>query len=227
MITIYFIDSPVHAKRKCGSTLWPLTLQVSPTMCAEELTNQVLFMRNVPVGDEHMWMAFEAVEDGQLGEGVVRLPKRNTWPVDLTVCVLASERPLHPKEKVLEQVLQWCKMADPTSPYLVVKSVPKGQGINILTCTCVWVCVRQQQQGCETWSSLKVYYCYWNVADCFYEVYGGTRRLDISWLLTREQKQFLKVLSRAWSWSPLGSEVHLVLRSIWSPLPSVLTFLLT
>ena len=43
-------------------------LQVSPTMCAEELTNQVLFMRNVPAGDKHMWMAFEAVEDGQLGE---------------------------------------------------------------------------------------------------------------------------------------------------------------
>lgn len=43
-------------------------------MCAEELTNQVLFMRNVPVGDKHMWMAFEAVEDGQLGEGVVCLP---------------------------------------------------------------------------------------------------------------------------------------------------------
>lgn len=41
--------------------------QVSPTMCAEELTNQVLFMRNVPVGDKHMWMVFEAVEDGQLG----------------------------------------------------------------------------------------------------------------------------------------------------------------
>ncbi|CAF90404.1 unnamed protein product, partial [Tetraodon nigroviridis] len=86
-----------------------VTLKVSPTMCAEELTNQVLFMRNVPVGDKHMWMTFEAVEGGQL------------------------ERPLHPKEKVLEQVLQWCKMADPRSSYLVVKSVPKGQGINILT----------------------------------------------------------------------------------------------
>uniref|UniRef100_H3BWD9 ArfGAP with RhoGAP domain, ankyrin repeat and PH domain 3 n=1 Tax=Tetraodon nigroviridis TaxID=99883 RepID=H3BWD9_TETNG len=85
-----------------------VTLKVSPTMCAEELTNQVLFMRNVPVGDKHMWMTFEAVEGGQL------------------------ERPLHPKEKVLEQVLQWCKMADPRSSYLVVKSVPKGQGINIL-----------------------------------------------------------------------------------------------
>jgi len=44
------------------------------------------------------------------------------------------ERPLHPKEKVLEQALQWCKMADPSSAYLVVKRVPKGEGINILTC---------------------------------------------------------------------------------------------
>ncbi|XP_033489358.2 arf-GAP with Rho-GAP domain, ANK repeat and PH domain-containing protein 3 [Epinephelus lanceolatus] len=86
-----------------------ITLKVSPTMCAEELTNQVLFMRNVPAGDKDVWMTFEAIEDGQL------------------------ERPLHPKEKVLEQALQWCKMADPSSAYLVVKRVPKGEGINILT----------------------------------------------------------------------------------------------
>ncbi|XP_068596302.1 arf-GAP with Rho-GAP domain, ANK repeat and PH domain-containing protein 3 [Brachionichthys hirsutus] len=86
-----------------------VTLKVSPTMCAEELTNQVLFMRNVPAGDKDVWMAFEAIEDGQL------------------------ERPLHPKEKVLEQALQWCKMSDPSSAYLVVKRVPKGDGINILT----------------------------------------------------------------------------------------------
>lgn len=37
-------------------------------MCAEELTNQVLFMRNVPAGDRDIWMTFEAVEDGELGE---------------------------------------------------------------------------------------------------------------------------------------------------------------
>ncbi|XP_073343483.1 arf-GAP with Rho-GAP domain, ANK repeat and PH domain-containing protein 3 [Pagrus major] len=86
-----------------------ITLKVSPTMCAEELTNQVLFMRNVPPGDKDVWMTFEAIEDGQL------------------------ERPLHPKERVLEQALQWCKMADPSSAYLVVKRVPKGEGINILT----------------------------------------------------------------------------------------------
>nr|XP_057920373.1 arf-GAP with Rho-GAP domain, ANK repeat and PH domain-containing protein 3 [Doryrhamphus excisus] len=86
-----------------------ITLKVSPTMCAEELTNQVLYMRNVPAGDKDVWMTFEVIEDGQL------------------------ERPLHPKEKVLEQALQWCKMADPSSAYLMVKRVPKGDGINILT----------------------------------------------------------------------------------------------
>ncbi|XP_063356269.1 arf-GAP with Rho-GAP domain, ANK repeat and PH domain-containing protein 3 isoform X1 [Pelmatolapia mariae] len=86
-----------------------ITLKVSPTMCAEELTNQVLYMRNVPAGDKDVWMTFEAIEDGQL------------------------ERPLHPKEKVLEQALQWCKMADPSSAYLVVKRVPKGEAITLLT----------------------------------------------------------------------------------------------
>ncbi|XP_030595489.1 arf-GAP with Rho-GAP domain, ANK repeat and PH domain-containing protein 3 [Archocentrus centrarchus] len=86
-----------------------ITLKVSPTMCAEELTNQVLYMRNIPAGDKDVWMTFEAIEDGQL------------------------ERPLHPKEKVLEQALQWCKMADPSSAYLVVKRVPKGEGITLLT----------------------------------------------------------------------------------------------
>ncbi|XP_045082642.1 arf-GAP with Rho-GAP domain, ANK repeat and PH domain-containing protein 3 [Coregonus clupeaformis] len=86
-----------------------ITLKVSPTMGAEELTNQVLYMRNVPAGEKDVWLTFEAIEEGQL------------------------ERPLHPKEKVLEQALQWCKMADPSSAYLVVKRVPKGEGINILT----------------------------------------------------------------------------------------------
>ncbi|XP_038849381.1 arf-GAP with Rho-GAP domain, ANK repeat and PH domain-containing protein 3 [Salvelinus namaycush] len=86
-----------------------ITLKVSPTMGAEELTNQVLYMRNVPAGEKDVWLTFEAIYEGQL------------------------ERPLHPKEKVLEQALQWCKMADPSSAYLVVKRVPRGEGINILT----------------------------------------------------------------------------------------------
>lgn len=50
------------------------------------------------------------------------------------VCAFVTERPLHPKEKVLEQALQWCKMADPSSAYLVVKKVPKGEAIDIFTC---------------------------------------------------------------------------------------------
>lgn len=36
-------------------------------MCAEELTNQVLFMRNIPAGEKDVWMTFEAIEDGELG----------------------------------------------------------------------------------------------------------------------------------------------------------------
>ncbi len=42
--------------------------QVSPTMCAEELTNQVLYMRNIPAGDKDVWMTFEAIEEGELGK---------------------------------------------------------------------------------------------------------------------------------------------------------------
>ncbi|XP_076878011.1 arf-GAP with Rho-GAP domain, ANK repeat and PH domain-containing protein 3 isoform X2 [Brachyhypopomus gauderio] len=86
-----------------------ITLKVSPTMCAEELTNQVLYMRNVPAGEKDVWMTFEAIEDGEL------------------------ERPLHPKEKVLEQALQWCKMANPSSAYLLVKKVPRREVIDIFT----------------------------------------------------------------------------------------------
>uniref|UniRef100_A0AAY4DD09 ArfGAP with RhoGAP domain, ankyrin repeat and PH domain 3 n=1 Tax=Denticeps clupeoides TaxID=299321 RepID=A0AAY4DD09_9TELE len=89
-----------------------ITLKVSPTMCAEELTNQVLYLRNIPGGEKDVWMTFEAIEDGEL------------------------ERPLHPKEKVLEQALQWCKMANPSSAYLVVKKVPKGEAIDIFTGSC-------------------------------------------------------------------------------------------
>ncbi|KAG7464975.1 hypothetical protein MATL_G00171310 [Megalops atlanticus] len=86
-----------------------ITLKVSPSMCAEELTNQVLYMRNVPAGEKEVWLTFEAIEDGEL------------------------ERPLHPKEKVLEQALQWCKMANPSSAYLVVKRVARGEAVNIFT----------------------------------------------------------------------------------------------
>lgn len=41
--------------------------QVSPTMTAEELTNQVLEMRNVAASLD-IWLTFEALENGELGE---------------------------------------------------------------------------------------------------------------------------------------------------------------
>lgn len=37
-------------------------------MCAEELTNQVLYMRNIPAGEKDVWMTFEAIEEGELGK---------------------------------------------------------------------------------------------------------------------------------------------------------------
>lgn len=46
---------------------FPASLQVSPTMCAEELTNQILYLRNVPAV-ENVWMTFEVIEDGELGK---------------------------------------------------------------------------------------------------------------------------------------------------------------
>ncbi|XP_078509640.1 arf-GAP with Rho-GAP domain, ANK repeat and PH domain-containing protein 3 isoform X3 [Lissotriton helveticus] len=87
-----------------------VTLKVSPAMSAEELTNQVLDMRNV-ASSLDIWLTFEAIENGEL------------------------ERPLHPKEKVLEQALQWCKLPEPSSAYLLVKKVPIGEGICLFTGT--------------------------------------------------------------------------------------------
>ncbi|NXM21099.1 ARAP3 protein, partial [Ploceus nigricollis] len=80
-----------------------VTLKVSPTMTAEELTNQVLEMRNVAASLD-IWLTFEALENGEL------------------------ERPLHPKEKVLEQALQWWKLPEPSAAYLLVRKVPIGEG---------------------------------------------------------------------------------------------------
>ncbi|XP_043408950.1 arf-GAP with Rho-GAP domain, ANK repeat and PH domain-containing protein 3 isoform X2 [Chelonia mydas] len=85
-----------------------VTLKVSPTMTAEELTNQVLEMRNVSASLD-IWLTFEALENGEL------------------------ERPLHPKEKVLEQALQWCKLPEPSTAYLLVRKVPIGEGSCLFT----------------------------------------------------------------------------------------------
>ncbi|XP_066446655.1 arf-GAP with Rho-GAP domain, ANK repeat and PH domain-containing protein 3 isoform X2 [Eleutherodactylus coqui] len=85
-----------------------VTLKVSPLMSAEELTNQVLDMRNIPASMD-IWLTFEVFENGEL------------------------ERPLHPKERVLEQALQWCKLAEPSSAFLLVKKISFGEGSCLFT----------------------------------------------------------------------------------------------
>lgn len=75
-----------------------VTLKVSPTLTAEELTNQVLEMRGAASGTD-LWVTFEILEHGEL------------------------ERPLHPKEKVLEQALQWCQLPEPCSASLLLRKV--------------------------------------------------------------------------------------------------------
>ncbi|XP_075712327.1 arf-GAP with Rho-GAP domain, ANK repeat and PH domain-containing protein 3 isoform X2 [Rhinoderma darwinii] len=87
-----------------------VTLKVSPVMTAEELTNQVLDMRNISASVD-IWLTFEVFENGEL------------------------ERPLHPKERVLEQALQWCKLAEPSSAFLLVKKISFGEGSCLFTGT--------------------------------------------------------------------------------------------
>ncbi|NXT86350.1 ARAP3 protein, partial [Anhinga rufa] len=94
-----------------------VTLKVSPTMTAEELTNQVLEMRNVATSLD-IWLTFEALENGEL------------------------ERPLHPKEKVLEQALQWCKLPEPSAAYLLVRKVPIGEG------SCLFTGIKRESPKC-------------------------------------------------------------------------------
>lgn len=79
-----------------------VTLKVSPTLTAEELTNQVLEMRATAAGTD-LWVTFEIREYGEL------------------------ERPLHPKERVLEQALLWCNLPEPCSASLILKKVSLAQ----------------------------------------------------------------------------------------------------
>ncbi|KAJ8269315.1 hypothetical protein COCON_G00119220 [Conger conger] len=72
-------------------------IKVSPTMRADELADVVLEMRNVAVDEADLWTTFEVIENGDL------------------------ERPLHYKEKVLEQVLEWGSLEDPSSAFLLLK----------------------------------------------------------------------------------------------------------
>ncbi|KAI1233985.1 Arf-GAP with Rho-GAP domain, partial [Lamprotornis superbus] len=48
-------------------------------------------------------------------------------------CCVTLKRPLHPKEKVLEQALQWCKLPEPSAAYLLVRKVPIGEGSCLFT----------------------------------------------------------------------------------------------
>ncbi|KAJ8382259.1 hypothetical protein SKAU_G00030370, partial [Synaphobranchus kaupii] len=72
-------------------------IKVSPTMRADELAEVVLEMRNVTADRADLWTTFEVIENGEL------------------------ERPLHYKEKVLEQVLEWGSLEDPSSAFLLIR----------------------------------------------------------------------------------------------------------
>ncbi|XP_072486698.1 arf-GAP with Rho-GAP domain, ANK repeat and PH domain-containing protein 3 isoform X1 [Notamacropus eugenii] len=85
-----------------------VTLKVSPTLTAEELTNQVLEMRGATAGTD-LWLTFEIREHGEL------------------------ERPLHPKERVLEQALQWCQLPEPGSASLLLRRVSLAQASCLFT----------------------------------------------------------------------------------------------
>ncbi|KAK1797145.1 hypothetical protein P4O66_008528 [Electrophorus voltai] len=77
-----------------------LLLQVSPTMHSDELADNTLQMKGIDTGLQDLWTTFEVIENGEL------------------------ERPLHYRERVLEQVLEWCTLEDPTSAFLLIKKFP-------------------------------------------------------------------------------------------------------
>ncbi|XP_037386329.1 arf-GAP with Rho-GAP domain, ANK repeat and PH domain-containing protein 2 isoform X1 [Talpa occidentalis] len=74
-----------------------IIIRISPIMEAEELTNDILAIKNIIPSKGDIWATFEVIENEEL------------------------ERPLHYTENVLEQVLRWSSLAEPGSAYLVVK----------------------------------------------------------------------------------------------------------
>ncbi|XP_006874398.1 PREDICTED: arf-GAP with Rho-GAP domain, ANK repeat and PH domain-containing protein 2 [Chrysochloris asiatica] len=74
-----------------------IIIRISPVMEAEELTNDMLAIKNIIPKKGDIWATFEVIENEEL------------------------ERPLHYTENVLEQVLRWSSLAEPGSAYLVVK----------------------------------------------------------------------------------------------------------
>ncbi|XP_069648181.1 arf-GAP with Rho-GAP domain, ANK repeat and PH domain-containing protein 2 isoform X1 [Haliaeetus albicilla] len=74
-----------------------IIIRVSPLMEAEELTNDVLGIKNIIPSKDDIWATFEVLENGEL------------------------ERPLHYTENVLEQVLHWSSLPEPGTAYLIIK----------------------------------------------------------------------------------------------------------
>ncbi|XP_009564883.2 arf-GAP with Rho-GAP domain, ANK repeat and PH domain-containing protein 2 [Cuculus canorus] len=74
-----------------------LIIRISPLMEAEELTNDILGIKNIIPNKNDIWAAFEVLENGEL------------------------ERPLHYTENVLEQVLHWSSLPEPGTAYLIIK----------------------------------------------------------------------------------------------------------
>ncbi|XP_062991515.1 arf-GAP with Rho-GAP domain, ANK repeat and PH domain-containing protein 2 [Elgaria multicarinata webbii] len=74
-----------------------IIIRVSPMMEAEELAKDILGLKNITPHKDDVWATFEVIENGEL------------------------ERPLHYTENVLEQILHWSSLPNPSSAYLVIK----------------------------------------------------------------------------------------------------------
>ncbi|XP_072190190.1 arf-GAP with Rho-GAP domain, ANK repeat and PH domain-containing protein 2 isoform X2 [Excalfactoria chinensis] len=74
-----------------------IIIRVSPLTEAEELTNDILGIKNITPNKDDIWATFEVLENGEL------------------------ERPLHYTENVLEQVLHWSSLPEPGTAYLIIK----------------------------------------------------------------------------------------------------------
>ncbi|XP_070805035.1 arf-GAP with Rho-GAP domain, ANK repeat and PH domain-containing protein 2 [Pituophis catenifer annectens] len=90
------IDVYVERKEPDSSII----IRISPTMEAEELTHDVLGIKNLTPHKDDTWATFEVIENGEL------------------------ERPLHCTENILEQILHWSSLANPSNASLIIKKFP-------------------------------------------------------------------------------------------------------
>ncbi|XP_030205747.1 arf-GAP with Rho-GAP domain, ANK repeat and PH domain-containing protein 2 [Gadus morhua] len=79
-------------------------IKLSPSMQSGELVESALSSRSLSCGPQDRWVTYEVIENGEL------------------------ERPLHHKEKILEQVLEWSGLEEPGSAFLVVRRHLGSQG---------------------------------------------------------------------------------------------------